>query len=216
MDSKNVIDALNKIKAESKKRNFTQRVDLIINLKHLNLKKADDQVDFYAQLPHNIGKKKSICALVGPELVDEAKVCDEVVKYDDFVDFQKDKKKVKALAEKHDFFIAQGDIMAKVAQFFGRVLGPRGKMPNPKAGCVVPPKGSLKPLYERLQLTQRVLAKTQLVVQAPVGTEDMSDSDIAENAVSLYDQLIHHLPLEKNNIRSVFIKLTMTKAEKIE
>ena len=216
MDQKNVIEALQKMKTESKKRKFNQRVDLIVNLKHLNLKKADDQVDFYAQLPHSAGKKKSVCALVGPELFDEAKVCDEVIRFDDFPKYQSDKKLVKQLTEKHDFFIAQADIMAKVAQVFGRVLGPRGKMPNPKAGCVVPPKASIKPIYDRLQLTQRVSAKTQLIVQAAIGNEDMEEAQIAENAVSFYDQIVHHLPLEKNNIRSVFIKMTMTKPEKLE
>ena len=216
MDDKKIIDALQKLKAESKQRKFKQRIDLIVNLKHLNLKKADDQVDFYVQLPHSAGKKKSICALVGPELFDEAKVCDEVIRFDDFAKYQKDKKLVKALAEKHDYFIAQADIMAKVAQFFGRVLGPRGKMPNPKAGCVVPPKGSLKPVYEKLQLTQRVFAKTQLVVQAAVGTEDMDEGNVVENVMTFYDQLIHHLPLEKNNIRSVYLKMTMSKSEKLE
>jgi large subunit ribosomal protein L1 len=216
MEKNDVLEALKKLKAESKKRKFTQRVDLIINLKNLDLKKPDNQVDFYMQLPHPSGKKKSVCALIGSELIEEAKACDEAIHVDNFADFVKDKKKIKALADKHDYFIAQANIMPKVAQAFGRVLGPRGKMPNPKAGCVVPPKANLKVVYERLQNMQRVAAKTQPLMQAAIGLESMDDKDIAENATTVYDQLIHHLPLEKNNIRSVLVKFTMTKAEKLE
>ncbi|MFP4117494.1 MAG: 50S ribosomal protein L1 [Candidatus Woesearchaeota archaeon] len=215
MDKDTFEEAVKRLKADSKKRNFTQRIDLIVNLKNLNLKKPEDQVDFYAQLPHNTGRKRKVCALVGPELSEEAKVCDEMVQAHEFEKFQQDKKSLKALTEKMDFFVAQANIMPKVAQVFGRVLGPRGKMPNPKAGCVVPPKGSLKPLYDRLQDMQRIFAKTQPLVQVPIGSEDMSEDEVAENAAYVYDQLLHHLTLEKNNIRSVYVKMTMSRPERI-
>ncbi|MFP4655961.1 MAG: 50S ribosomal protein L1 [Candidatus Woesearchaeota archaeon] len=215
MDKDTFEEAVKRLKADSKKRNFTQRIDLIVNLKNLNLKKPEDQVDFYAQLPHNTGRKRKVCALVGPELSEEAKVCDEMVQAHEFEKFQQDKKSLKALTEKMDFFVAQANIMPKVAQVFGRVLGPRGKMPNPKAGCVVPPKGSLKPLYDRLQDMQRIFAKTQPLVQVPIGSEGMSEDEVAENAAYVYDQLLHHLTLEKNNIRSVYVKMTMSRPERI-
>lgn len=216
MNKEKIIESIKKIKADSKKRKFKQRIDLIVNLKSLDLKKTDQQVDFYVSIPHNAGRKKSICALIGPELKDEGKNCDEAIMVDDFVKYQQNKSDAKKLAEKHDFFVAQATVMPKIAAAFGRVLGPRGKMPNPKAGCVVPPKANLKVLSEKLQLQTRVMAKTQPLVQCLVGTEDMKEEDVAENISVIYDQLIHHLPLEKNNIKSVFIKLTMGKAEKIE
>ncbi len=215
MEKDTFIEALKKLKAGSKKRNFKQRVDLIVNLKNLNLKRPEDQVDFYAQLPHNIGRPRKVCALIGPELTEEAKACDEAIQAHEFDKYLQDKKAMKSLAESMDFFVAQANIMPKVAQVFGRVLGPRGKMPNPKAGCVVPPKGSLKPLYDRLQSTQRILAKTQPLIQVPVGSEDMDEEKVAENAAYVYDQLLHHLTLEKNNVRSVYMKMTMSKPEKI-
>ncbi len=215
MDKNSFEEAVKGLKADSKKRNFTQRIDLIVNLKNLNLKKPEDQVDFYAQLPHNTGKKRKVCALVGPELSEEAKVCDEMIQAHEFEKYQQDKKALKSLAERMDLFVAQANIMPKVAQVFGRVLGPRGKMPNPKAGCVVPPKGSLQPVYDRLQNMQRVFAKTQPLVQVPVGSEEMDDDKIAENAAYVYDQLLHHLTLEKNNIRSIYLKMTMSSPKKI-
>jgi len=99
--------------------------------------------------------------------------------------------------------------MAKVATTFGRVFGPKRKMPNPKAGCVVPPKASLKPLFEKLQKTVRIYAKERPILQVAVGNESMKDEEIADNIMTVYDQVIHHLPSEENNIRNLFIKLTM-------
>ena len=59
------------------------------------------------------------------------------------------------------------------------------------------------------------MAKKQLAAQLSVGTQDMKDEDVAENIATVYDQLIHHLPAEKNNIKDVYVKLTMGKAIKI-
>jgi large subunit ribosomal protein L1 len=217
MDKKKIIEIIQKAKAESKKRNFSQRYDLVINLKNLDFKKPEHQVDLFIAFPHQIGKKVKICALVGPELKDEAsKVCDKVILADDFDNYKADKRLLKKISEEFDFFIAQANIMPQVAGTFGRVLGPKNKMPNPKAGCVVPPKASLKPLYERLQQTIRVTAKKTPIIHTAIGNVDMTDEDVAENVSTLYNQLIHHLPGEENNIKSVFMKTTMGKSIKVD
>lgn len=210
MDKKEIISVVKSLKESSKKRNFKQTFDLIANLKNIDLKKTDNQVEFFINLHFSKGKKMSVCALVGPELKPEAeKTCDETISSDAFEKYQKDKKLAKKLADKHDFFIAQANIMPKVAAAFGRVFGPRGKMPNPKAGCVVPPKAVLKPLYDRLQKVLKVSIKTTPLFQCAVGSEDMPDEEIADNIMVVYDQLIHHLPSEKHNIKNIFIKTTM-------
>jgi large subunit ribosomal protein L1 len=160
-------------------------------------------------LPHTIGKKRSIGALVDVDLYDEAKsVCDVVIPLHQFDEY-KDKKKTKKLAKNIDFFIEQSTIMNKIAATFGRTLGPKNKMPNPKAGCVVLPKSNLKPLYDKLQKTIRILARNKPLVQVMIAREDMTDEQIAENLLMVYDQLIHHLPKERNNIKKVFLKTTM-------
>lgn len=216
MNKESVLKALEQLKKESPKRKFKQSVDLIISLKELDFKKPEQQVEFFATLHHTTGKKIKVCALVGPELKDEASgVFDLVLMQDDFAKY--DKAKAKKLAKKYDYFVAQANIMTKVASAFGRYLGVRGKMPNPKAGCVVPPKGAnLKALYEKLQKTVKVSARKIPLIQLRVGTEDMPAEQVADNVIFIYEQLLHHLPGEKNNIKDVFLKLTMSKPVKLD
>lgn len=214
MEKKHVIEALKKIRES--KRNFNQKIDLIVNLQGLNLKKPEDNINTFLTLPFSIGKKVKICSFVGDELVTKAKACcDEIIHRNDF-DKYKEKKIIKKLAKKCDFFIAQANLMADIASAFGKVLGPTGKMPNPKAGCVVSPTGELKPVVEKLNKTVKLQTKNELCLKTIVGNEEMKDDDIAENILFLYNQLLHILPQEKNNIRSISIKLTMGKPVKIE
>lgn len=214
MNKKEVLDALAKLRAE-KPRKFKQAVELIVNLKDLNLKNPDQQVEFFANMPEAFGKNK-ICAFVGGELEAEAKkVCDLTITQAELAKYQKDKKASKKLADEYDFFIAQANIMGQVAGAFGRVFGPRGKMPNPKAGCVVPPKANLQPLYDRLQKTVKISAKKFPVIQLKVGTEEMSDEALVKNILYFYDQIVHHLPKERHNVRGALLKFSMTKPVKL-
>jgi large subunit ribosomal protein L1 len=217
MDKNSIKEALKKLKETSQKRNFKQKVDLIINLKGLDLKKPEQQVELYVPIHHPRGRKLKICALVGPELKEDAeKSVDKTLSVDDFTEYQKDKRLIKKLAEEFDFFIAQANIMPKVAQVFGKYLGSRGKMPNPKAGCVVPPKTALKPLYDRLQFTAVAKAKVQPVIKCTVGTEDQDAEQVADNIFTIYNAVIHKLPQEENNIKNVLLKLTMGKPVEVK
>ena len=215
MKKEEIQSASAKVKDISEKRKFKQTFDLIINLKGIDIKKPEHQVDVFVTLPHPRGKKVKVCALVGPELEGQAKgMYDSVIVANDFIKY-KDKKDVKKVANSFDFFIAQANIMPKVATTFGRVLGPRGKMPNPKAGCIVPPNANLKPLYNKLQQTVRITAKTAPLMQCPIGTEDMKSEDVTENALVVYNALLHALPNEKHNIKDIYVKLTMGKPVKV-
>lgn len=215
MDNKTVLAVLKDMRADVKERKFNQSVDFIMNLKDLNLKNPTDQVEFFLTVPNPVRKNK-ICAIVGGELEAEAKkVCDFVITQAELDKYKKDKKLAKKLAAEYDFFIAQANLMGQIAGAVGRVFGPRGKMPNPKAGCVVPPKATLGPLYDRLQRTIKVSAKKFPVVQLNAGKQDMSDEDIAKNVVYFYDQVEHHLPKEHHNIRGTLMKFTMGKPHKL-
>jgi large subunit ribosomal protein L1 len=215
MEKQEVIETLKEVRKNSPKRNFKQSVELIINLKGIDFKKQENQINIFANLHYSWGKKVSVCAFVGPELKKEAEtVCDQTITVEDFPKY-KDKKLLKQLAKKHDFFIAQANIMPQVATTFGRVLGPLGKMPNPKIGCILPPNGNVKALYERLQKTKRLMSRNNPIIQSGVGKEDMGDEEIVDNIMTIYNNLIHALPNEKHNIKDVYLKLTMGRAFRI-
>ena len=215
MEKQELQSALQKAKDVSEKRNFKQSFDLVINLKGLDMKKQEHNIDTFITLPHSRGKKVRVCALVSAELIEQAKsICDFAIISDNFEKY-KEKKELKKLANSYDFFIAQANIMPKVATVFGRVFGPRGKMPNPKSGGVVPPNANLKPLYEKLQRTIRVTNKTSPVIQSAIGTEEMKLDDVTENGMTVYNSIIHALPNEKHNIKDIYVKLTMSKPVKL-
>ena len=208
MDKELIATTLKKLKENSPKRNFNQSIDLIINLKGLDLKKADHQINSFITLQQDTGKKISICALVGPDLVSKAKeVCDEVIPLEQFEKY-KDKAEIKKLANKHDYFIAQASVMPKVATVFGRYLGPKGKMPNPKIGSVLPPNANVKQIYDKLRMTVNLATKNEPTIKCSVGKEDMGEK-VIDNILTIYNFILQKLPNEKQNVKSVLLKLTM-------
>jgi large subunit ribosomal protein L1 len=215
MDEKKLKESIGKLKG-SAKRNFKQTIDLVINLGGLDLKKPEHQIELYVQLPKFKGKKSKICALVGPEMGDQAKnSMDAFVLLPDFEKYQQDKKLIRKLARENDFFIGQATIMPKIATVFGRVLGPKGKMPNPKAGCIVPPNANLKVVYEKLQNSVKISGKKAPIMQAIVGNQDSSEEDIIENVKFIYNGVVNALPQGENNIKSMYIKYTMGEPIKV-
>ncbi len=208
--------ALVQVRSLGEKRNFVQKFDLIVNLRDIDLKQPENQKDLFIVLPFSKGKPIKVCAIVGPELLQNAKTnMDAVVTTEQFPEFQQEKKKIRKLSQTCDFFVAQANIMPEIAKVFGRVLGPRGKMPNPKAGCVVPPNANLKPLVDKLRKTIKVSVKTQLSAKAMVGSEDMLDAEVLENIMTVYDAIVKSLPSETDNIRSVLLKRTMSPPVKV-
>ena len=208
MERQEILQAIKTVKSNSTKRKFTESVDFIINLKGLNIKKEEEKVSAFIPIPHFRGKKVTTTALVDQALSTKAKAsCDHVILLDDFK--KQDKKSIRKLAVKTDYFIAQANIMPKVAATFGRALGPKGKMPNPKAGCVVQPTAELQPLVERLQKLIRLETKNEPTIKTSIGMASMTDEHLADNAMAIYNYIVSHVPQEKNNIKSIMLKLTM-------
>lgn len=209
MNKEDILKAIKKARESSKKRKFNQTFDLVINLNKLNLKKPEENVNAFIVLPQGRGKKLKICALVDKELAVQSKsICDKTITQDEFGKYT-DKKILRKLASEFDFFIAQANLMVDIAKFFGRVFGPKGKMPNPKAGCIVPPNIDVKMVYNKLQKTVRLQTKNEQAIKCSVGTEDMKDEQIQENAFAVYSTVLSGLPKDIENISNVIIKLTM-------
>ena len=209
MDKALAAKTLKTVKENSPKKNFRQSIDLIINLKDLDLKKQEQQLNTFITLHTSNARKVSVCALVGPELEKQAKeACDEVILAESFARY-KDKKELKKLANKHDFFIAQANIMPQIATVFGRVFGPRGKMPNPKMGGILAPNANVRQLYEKLGKTVKIATKNEPCIKCMVGKEDSNEEEVIDNILTIYNSVIHLLPNEKHNVKNVMLKLTM-------
>jgi len=195
------IQNLRKI-AEEKKRNFDQTVDLIINLRDFDLKK--NPLSLIINLKHKVKDKK-----IAGFLEKKSPIIDTITK-NEFDNF-KDKVKLKKLIKEYDFFIANAKLMPAVATNFGRVLGPAGKMPNPQLGIVVAENDdAIKQLVERIDSVIKVRPK-ETSIKIPIGKQSDTDANIAENALTVYNEIFKHLPRKKENLKSVLIKFTMTK-----
>lgn len=213
MDQEKVKKAIEEIKKQPQ-RKFSQSYDLIINLKNLVIK--TNPVDFFVTLPHPKGKKVKIAALVDQELVEQAnKFCDLTIKEPEFVNY-KDRKKLKKLAEDYHYFLAQASLMPKVAASFGKVLGVKGKMPNPKLGCVVPPNANLDILVRKLNRTVRLQTKKGMNLQCMVGKEEQPDEQVIDNVLTVGQAVVKKLPNEIQNIKNISLKLTMGKPVAIQ
>lgn len=214
IDKASISKALKEAREKTKSRKFAQTIEFIVNL-NVNIK--TNKIDFFVDMHFERGKKISVCALVGSELKDNAaEHCDHVIRAIEFPKYQKDKKLTKKLAKQYDMFVAQATIMPKIAAAFGRYFGPLNKMPNPKAGCVVPPNANLAPVVKRLQKKVKVRAIRNPVIQVAIATEKMNDEEIIDNVQTVYKALLAQLPAAENNVKGAFLKLTMGPAVKIE
>ena len=213
MEKADIQKALDELKQQPK-RKFVQTYDLIFNLRNLLI--AQNPIDLFVTLPKTRGKAVKVAAFVDQQLAEQAqKHCDLAIRENEFSKYA-DKKKQKQLAETYDYFLAQSTLMPKVAASFGKVLGTRGKMPNPKLGGVIPPTANLAPLRERLNKTVRLSAKKSMNLQCSVGKENQPDEDIIENILAVHHALARQLQNETQNIRNVELKLTMGKPVRIE
>ncbi|MDD5181814.1 MAG: 50S ribosomal protein L1 [Candidatus Nanoarchaeia archaeon] len=209
MENTKILEALKKAR-ESKKRNFAQSIDFSILLKEFDLKNPENKVDEFFTLPVNNGKKIKICGLVDKDLsTQSSEVFDRTVVKQEFPEWLNKKKEIKSLARDCDYFVAQSNIMTDIATVFGKILGPKGKMPSPKAGCIVPPKVDLKIIRHKLDNTVHIQTKKQPVVSVRIGNEKFSDEDLAKNINAVYALIVSKLPRGEQQIRKVYIKTTM-------
>ena len=212
MDQEQIKNAITELKKQPKKK-FSQSYDLIINLKDIVVK--DAPLDFFVTLHYPKGRAVKTAAFVDPQLAEaSSKHCNLTIKETEIIQYT-DKKQLKKLAESYDYFIAQANLMPKVAQVFGKALGIKGKMPNPKLGCVVPPNANLEVLNDKLQKAVRLQAKKGTNLQCLVGKESQPENEIIDNILTVYQAAIKHLPNEEQNVKNVSLKLTMSKPVKI-
>ncbi len=211
MAEKKTIKVVKEALESSKPRNFTESVDLAVNLKDVDLSIPKNRVDDEVLLPKGRGKTVKIAIFGSGELAVKAKkVADLVITPEEIDDLADDKKQAKRMANEHVFFIAEAPLMPTIGKRLGVVLGPRGKMPKP-----IPPSADPEPLVNNLRKTVRIRSKDKRTFHAPVGTRDMTPEDLAENVDVIMKRLISKLARGKMNIQSVYVKTTMGKAVRL-
>ena len=211
MNTQELKEAVKKAK-ESNPRKFTQTVELIVKLKGYDLKK-DGEINMILDLP-KMHRPATVCAMVGPELLDKAKNCDKVLT-DKQLDAIKDAEIAK-MAREYDFFIAQIQLMPQLAKKMGRILGPLGKMPNPKRGQVLSPKSDVKTIAEILKKSVKVSTSKQEAITGVVGNEKMTDDELVKNIETILDNIKKNLPSSQIAIDTVMIKTSMGKPIKLK
>jgi len=198
-------EALSELRKNEKKK-FDQSVDLIINLRGVDLRK--DNISAIITLPHKI-KDKKVCAFLAKK-----SALITTITPPDFARY-KDKKELKMLVKNYDFFIGAAPLMPSVATAFGKALGPAGKMPSPLLGIIPENDAAIKQVLEKIDKSIKIRAK-EASVKIGVGKETMSDGDLIENIKAIYEGVVNALPTKKENVKSVMLKLTMSKPVKVE
>ena len=201
-----IIKALEELR-KNEERKFNQTADLIINLQKFDVKKQN--INLFINVPYKIKDKKIAGFFESKNKDVETITPAEFKNYDD-------KKELKKLAKKFDFFIAQANLMPKVATVFGRALGPSGKMPSPQLGILMNvDEKNIKALKEKINNSVKIKVK-EASVKLAIGKQNMKNDEIVENILTVYNSLLKVLPKGKDNIKNIEIKFTMTKPQKIQ
>jgi len=191
---------------QEKERKFEQTVDLIINLQKFDIKK--NTINLLISVPYKIKEKKIAGFLESKNKNVETITKDEFKKYSD-------KKELKKLVKKFDFFIAQASLMPKIATSFGRVLGPAGKMPSPQLGIIFNTEDkTINELKTKINNSIKIKTK-EASIKLPIGKQSMKDEEIIENILAVYNAVLKAMPKDKENIKNIEVKFTMSKPQKI-
>jgi large subunit ribosomal protein L1 len=213
MVDKAIVDAVENVKKTAKENNrkFKQTIDVVVNLKNIDLNIPKNRIDEDIILPNGRGSEAKIGLFASGQLaLDSKDLVDLLIKPEDIEDLSDDKKKSKKMADEYDFFIAEAPLMPTIGKTLGTVLGPRGKMPRP-----IPPQGDITDTVNKLRSTVKVRSKGNTTFHTVVGTEDMDSSQIAENIEAIIKRIEGVLERGKMNIRSIYVKTTMGPSEKV-
>jgi len=213
MTAKKTIDIVEKALEESKKldRKFKENVDIVFNLKNIDMSLPKNRIDQEVILPHGRGKDAKVAIFASGELANKSKKhVDLLIKPEEIEELSSNKKKFKKIADAHEFFIAEAPLMPTIGKSLGTVLGPRGKMPKP-----VPPNADVSGMVNNLRKTVKVRSKNTITFHTIAGSADMPKEHIAENIDTIVKRIEGVLERGRMNIGSVYVKTTMGPSERL-
>lgn len=189
--------------------NFDESVDIAVRL-GVDPKHADQMVRGAVVLPHGIGKSVKVLALTKGEKEKEAEAAGaDFVGLDEFVE------KIQQGWLDFDKVVATPDVMSSVGKL-GKILGPRGLMPNPKVGTVTFDIGKAIKELKAGRVEFRV--DKAGIVHAPVGRKSFDDEKIKENVKAIVSELMRLKPASSKGtyLKSINLSTTMSPSVKID
>jgi large subunit ribosomal protein L1 len=188
---------------------FDETVELTLRL-GVDPKHADQMVRGTVVLPHGLGKTKRVLAIAGGEKQKEAQEAGA-----DFVGGEEMVEKINGGWTDFDAVVATPDMMRAVGKL-GKVLGPRGLMPNPKTGTVSVEIGKAIKEIKAGKVEFRV-DKTG-IIHAPVGKTSFASGSLIANAHALVESIVKAKPAAAKGkfLRSVTVSSTMGPGVRID
>ena len=189
--------------------NFDASVDIDVRL-GVDPRKANQMVRGVVTLPHGTGKQIRVLALCSPDKEAEAKEAGaDYVGLDEYIE------KIKAGWTDIDVIITMPAIMGKIVAL-GRVLGPRGLMPNPKSGTVTNDVGAAVKEVKAGKIDFKV-DKTG-IVHTSIGKVSFSADQIRDNAREFINTIIKLKPTTAKGtyIKSIYLSSTMSFGIKVD
>ena len=182
---------------------FDASIDLAVRL-GVDPKKADEMVRGVVSLPHGTGKDMKVLALVTPDKEEEAKKAGA-----DYVGLNEYLEKIKKGWTDVDVIITMPSVMGKLGPL-GRVLGPRGLMPNPKTGTVTMEIGKAVSDVKLGKIDFKV--DKAGIIHASIGKISFTPDKIAGNANELIQTIIKLKPSKSKGtyLKSIYISSTMS------
>ena len=213
LDKKTLLDAVKEAKAKSGEKKFTQSVELILDIKEIDMKSPEGKIQQVVDLPYATGKPNKIVVIATGELALKAKQAkvDNVLEKADLEGLSGKKKELRKLANTYDVFLSEAPLMPLVGRMLGPALGPRGKLPVP-----VPPNADITTLIKKHRKTVVVRMRNQPIIQCAVGTADMKEEEVVDNIQAVLRVLEGKLKRGLKNIKFAFIKTSMGTPVKIK
>ncbi|MFX1567942.1 MAG: hypothetical protein ACFFCV_06215 [Promethearchaeota archaeon] len=206
---------------KDKVRKFDESIDLIINIKDVNLNDPKNRIDKEIILSNDISSedKPNICVIASDEILLAAKKLGvDTLDSEGLVNLDREEKKSKKkFAKKYDFFVVEDKMMRDVARYLARFLGPVGKMPKPFPtgyGIISSPE-DLNVAYERYKKVIRIQMKKQPIIFAKIGKKSLDKEKLYENMKTVVNFIADQMPHKFNNFKSMFLKSTMGRPVKM-
>ncbi len=181
---------------------FDETVEVAVRL-GIDPKKSDQMVRGTVKLPHGTGKEVKVLVLTAGEKEKEASAAGaDWVGSDEYIE------KVQGGWLEFDAVVASPDVMGKVGKL-GRILGPRGLMPSPKAGTVTFEVGRVVGELKKGRMEFKV--DKSGVLHSPIGKCSFTEDQLYENAAEFLKEVLRAKPSSAKGayLRSVFLSSTM-------